>query len=586
MTQTLSNMLRLIRNLRECLPLFIASTFVTVLAQVTLVGVTVTSVWISTQFITDGSVPLAALVALLFSLVAGHGLATLLEVWWSHEVAYRILHTFRVHIYQAIKRIAPVGLEGRRTGDVASAAMDDAEKLEWFYAHTASTIICAVVSPSIFVTILCWLIGPLGLIMLFPILTMIALPIAILPLQQKQGRALRSALVDLRIAVLDSIQGQRELRSLGMVANQHAIIDGLTKRVQRIMSRQSMRKAWESSYAAISTSVCSTILLVILTGRVLNGQLDGAFLPVAIVLAGMSPAPALTLVGMLGRFGELGACATRINEILDARDPIPSRPDDVEKLLGEEESLVAAQVSFAYGGQKVLKEVSVEIRPDRSVAIVGASGAGKTTFANLAMRFLDPDTGTMRFSGSDLRGYVPDEYRQKLALIPQDCHIFAGSIRNNLTLARPDSTDEEIWQALRAAQIASLVESLGGLDAHVGDRGTTLSGGERQRIGIARAILRDPELLILDEPLANIDPFLESQIAAHIKQLRSGRATIVIAHRLASIRIADHVVVLDNGTVIAQGTHSELLNDVTYRKLLGDQIPAGRCSPGQSVPAV
>ncbi|WP_406712299.1 ABC transporter ATP-binding protein [Trueperella pyogenes] len=579
MTQTFSNMLRLMRSLRECMPLFVASTVVTALAQVTLVGVTVTSVWISTQFITDVDAPLAGFVALLFALVAGHGLGTLLEVWWSHEVAYRILHTFRIHIYQAIKRIAPVGLQGRRTGDVASAAMDDAEKLEWFYAHTASTIICAVVSPSIFVAVLCWLIGPLGLIMLFPILTMIALPIVLLPLQQKQGRALRGALVDLRIAVLDSIQGQRELRSLGMVANQQAIIDGLTKRVQRIMSRQSMRKAWESSYAAISTSVCSTILLVILTGRVLNGQLEGAFLPVAIVLAGMSTAPALTLVGMLGKFGELGACATRINEILDARDPIPSRPVDVEKLLGEEESLVAAQVSFAYDGQRVLKEVSVDVRPHRSIAIVGASGAGKTTFANLAMRFLDPDAGTMRFSGTDLRGYAPDEYRQKLALIPQDCHIFAGSIRNNLTLARPDSSDEEIWQALRAAQIASLVESLGGLDAHVGDRGTTLSGGERQRIGIARAILRDPELLILDEPLANIDPFLESQIAAHIKQLRSGRATIVIAHRLASIRIADHVVVLDNGTIVAQGTHAELLNDVTYRKLLGDQISARTCSP-------
>lgn len=574
MAQTLSHMVRLMRRLRECLPLFVASTVVTALAQITLVGVTVTSVWISTQFLRDVNTQLSGLVGLLLGLVAAHGLATLLEVWWSHEVAYRILHTFRVHIYQAIKRIAPVGLAGRRTGDVASAAMDDAEKLEWFYAHTASTIICAIVSPSIFIAFLCWLIGPVGLVMLFPVITMISLPLLLLPIQQKQGSALRRALVDLRIAVLDSIQGQRELRSLGMVAKQHTIIDGLTRRVQQVMNRQALRRAWEGAYAGISTSACSTLLLIILTGRVLGGELDGALLPVAVVLAGMSTAPALTLVGMLGKFGELGACAGRINEILDAKDPIPSEPIEVEKQSGEAGALVASEVSFAYKDHTVLKDVSVAVRPERSIAIVGASGAGKTTFANLVMRFLDPNQGIMRFDGVDLRGRQPDTYRQELALIPQDCHIFAGSIRNNLALARPEASDDDMWQALQAAQIGNLVESLGGLDARVGDRGATLSGGERQRIGIARAILRNPELLILDEPLANIDPFLEAQIAAHVKQLRSGRATIVIAHRLASIRIADSIVVLDAGKIVAHGTHDELISNDVYRKLLGDQIPA------------
>ena len=574
MAQTLSHMVRLMRRLRECLPLFVASTVVTALAQITLVGVTVTSVWISTQFLRDVNTQLSGLVGLLLGLVAAHGLTTLLEVWWSHEVAYRILHTFRVHIYQAIKRIAPVGLAGRRTGDVASAAMDDAEKLEWFYAHTASTIICAIVSPSIFIAFLCWLIGPVGLVMVFPVVTMISLPLLLLPIQQKQGSALRHALVDLRIAVLDSIQGQRELRSLGMVAKQHTIIDGLTRRVQQVMNRQALRRAWEGAYAGISTSACSTLLLIILTGRVLDGELDGALLPVAVVLAGMSTAPALTLVGMLGKFGELGACAGRINEILDAKDPIPSEPIEVEEHSGEAGSLVASEVSFAYEDHTVLKDVSVAVRPECSIAIVGASGAGKTTFANLVMRFLDPDQGVMRFDGVDLRGRQPDTYRQELALIPQDCHIFAGSIRNNLALARPEASDDDMWQALQAAQIGNLVESLGGLDARVGDRGATLSGGERQRIGIARAILRNPELLILDGPLANIDPFLEAQIAAHVKQLRSGRATIVIAHRLASIRIADSIVVLDAGKIVAHGTRDELISNDVYRKLLGDQIPA------------
>ncbi len=575
MTETMTHMLRLMRRLRECLPLFTASTIATALAQITLVGVTVTSVWIATGFFTDVNAPLFGLFALLFGLVAGHGVATLLEVWWSHEVAYRILHTFRIHIYRAIKHIAPLGIQGRRTGDVASAAMDDAEKLEWFYAHTASTIICAIVSPTLFIATLIWIIGPAGLIMAIPVVTMIVIPVVLLPIQQRQGDQLREGLVDLRIAVLDSIQGQRELRSLGMVAKQHGIIDAHTRRVQNIINRQSLRKAWEGAYAAISTAAFSTILLVILTRRVLDGQLDGTLLPVAIVLAGMSTAPTLTLVGMIGRIGEIGACAKRINEILDAKDPIPTTPEKVQVVPGEQDCLVAEEVSFSYGDQQVIKGVSLDVRPCRSLAIVGASGAGKTTFANLAMRFLDPDDGSMRFDGKNLRGYEPDSYRHKLALIPQDCHIFAGSIRNNLTLARPDACDDDIWEALRVAKISHLVESLGGLDAEVGDRGTTLSGGERQRIGIARAILRNPELLILDEPLANIDPFLESQIAANVKELRAGRSTVVIAHRLASIRIADQIVVLDDGKIVACGSHEDLLENPTYRRLMGDQISTG-----------
>nr|WP_239539202.1 ABC transporter ATP-binding protein [Arcanobacterium pluranimalium] len=604
-------MLRLMRRLRECLPLFAAATVVTALAQIALVAVTITSVWITTRFLTNSDALTSGIIALLFGFVASHGVATLLEVWWSHEVAYRILHTFRRHIYAAIRRIAPLGLQGRRTGDVASAAMDDAEKLEWFYAHTASTAICAVVNPSIFIAGLCYLIGPLGLIMFLPAITMVALPLLLLPIQQRQGYALREALVELRIAVLNAVQGQRELISLGMVVQQQDIIDQLTRDVQRIINKQSMRKAWETAYTAISTSICTVALLIVLTGWVLDGKLSSSVLPIAVVLAGMSMNPTISLVGMLGRIGEIGACAKRINQILDAEDPIPHEPQDCardelgkrvrdelgrdelgkrvrdersgreqgereqrEREQGERERgvLVADTVSFSYGEQPVLHELSLKVEPSRSVAIVGASGAGKTTFANLVMRFLDPNAGSLSFDGKDLRQYVPDEYRQHLALIPQDCHIFAGTIRTNLALAKPEATDSQMWEALESAQISTLVQSLGGLDAAIGDRGTTLSGGERQRIGIARAILREPQLLLLDEPLANIDPFLEANIAARLRETRSNRSTIVIAHRLASIKIADHIVVIDQGKIIAQGTHRELVENAHYRTLLGDQL--------------
>ena len=324
----------------------------------------------------------------------------------------------------------------------------------------------------------------------------------------------------------------------------------------------------------IVTTIGSTILLIILTGRVLDGSLDAAILPVAVVLAGLVPTPATTLVGMLGRVGEIGACAHRINTILHVKDPIPAVPEPHHTAYdGEENCLVVDNAVFAYQPElPVINKVSLTATPQRSVAIVGKSGAGKTTLANLAMRYLDPRSGQLRFDGKNLRGYEPNRYRDRLALVPQDCHIFAGTVRDNLILANPNGSDEDIWRALADADISELVTSLGGLDARVGDRGTTLSGGERQRVGIARAFLRNPDMLILDEPLANIDPFLETSIAKNIRRARADRTTVVIAHRLASIRIADHIIVLEDGRIVADGAHEQLKNNPTYASLLGSQI--------------
>ncbi|MDU6679036.1 ABC transporter ATP-binding protein [Actinomyces sp.] len=574
MFSTFSDFIALMKRLRECVPLFVSSTIVTALAQISVVGVSVTSVWVSTRFILDPAHDLTPLVTLLFTLVVVHAASTLFEVWWSHEVAYRILHTLRVHIYGAIERIAPLGLHGKRTGDVASAAMNDAEQLEWFYAHTASTAICAVFSPVVFTGVLVSFVGPLGLIMLVPTIAMIVFPFILMPIQRMQGTQMRSQLAGLRVAVLDSIQGQRELRSLGMVEKQNQLILDLTRQVQATKNAQTMRQAWESAFAMIVTTIGSTILLIILTGRVLDGSLDAAILPVAVVLAGLVPTPATTLVGMLGRVGEIGACAHRINTILHVKDPIPAVPEPHNTAYdGEENCLVVDNAVFAYQPElPVINKVSLTATPQRSVAIVGKSGAGKTTLANLAMRYLDPRSGQLRFDGKNLRGYEPNRYRDRLALVPQDCHIFAGTVRDNLILANPNASDEDIWRALADADISELVTSLGGLDARVGDRGTTLSGGERQRVGIARAFLRNPDMLILDEPLANIDPFLETSIAKNIRRARADRTTVVIAHRLASIRIADHIIVLEDGRIVADGAHEQLKNNPTYASLLGSQI--------------
>ena len=569
------NIVGLLGMLQSCRWLFLAATIATATAQLALVGVSVVSVWITSIFIADNQENLSGLIALLLTLVVAHATALLLEVWWSHEIAYKILHIFRTRIYEAIHRIAPLGLQGRRTGDVASMAMDDAEQLEWFYAHTASTAVCAVVSTAIFVSALCFVIGPVGLIVLLPAIVMLAVPLALMRIQYRQGKQLRQALVDLRIAVLDLIQGQRELRSLGMVAEQQRLIEQTSTRVHRLRRKQAARKSLENGLAALVAGLTSIWLLVILTERVISGALDAQKLPLGVVLAGMSTVPVLALAGMLARMGEIQVCASRIHGVLAAQDPISEEDRGFSQYHdGENGTLRMEDVSFSYGQTEVLKDISLDIPSGTAVALVGASGAGKTTMANLALRFLDPADGDVRFDGVSLRASSANEHRLRAALVLQDCHIFAGSVRRNLLLARPAADDNALWASLQEAEIADVIRDLGGLDATVGDRGGTLSGGERQRLGIARAFLRDPDLLVLDEPLANIDPFLETAIADRMRQVRDGRATLVIAHRLASILIADHIVLIDSGRIVASGTHEQMLQREDYRILLGGQIPA------------
>lgn len=286
----------------------------------------------------------------------------------------------------------------------------------------------------------------------------------------------------------------------------------------------------------------------------------------------MATLPVLSLAGMLGIMGEVSSCAHRINEVLNAPDPIPGAPLELPLVEDEEEAAISDSATYRYEGEAAVKEASLRVPGGRSVALVGPSGAGKSTFAHLLMRFMDPDSGSIRFSGRDLRSLDPDEHRLDVALVPQNGHVFSGSFRSNLLLADWDADDDRMWEALRAAGLEDLVEGLGGLDAPVGDRGTALSGGERQRLVLARAFLRQPRLLILDEPSANLDPELEREITESATRLRRGRTTLVISHRLASLIDAESIWVLHSGRVVAHGSHEELERDsADYRRILADQ---------------
>ncbi len=576
MLHTMKDVLALLRGLRGFRALFTISMFAQFTHQILLVLLSAVSVYISTRVVNETWLPGEAVwpLAIVIIMALVQGTAYLLECWWSHELAYKVLASLRVDIFASLQRIAPLGLQGRRIADVASRSMGDVEQLEWFYAHTVATAINAVTSSVILIAAGYWFMGPLALVVVPALISILAFPFVLLRWQRRQGDRHREALSALKVTALDGIHGLREMRTLGLVERQEERLEQDGRRVQRALTSGNLRRAVEAGFVEWVMAIVHLVVVIVLTGWLRDGTFPAQDLPVSVMLASMAAVPVIGLVGMLGKLGEIGACAHRVQALLDAPDTVDSAPRAGAAATTADGSLRIEDVTFRYGPElpAVLDGVSLEIPKGQTVALFGPSGVGKSTLAFLALRFLDPQAGVVRLDGVDVVTSTPDAHREHVTLLPQSSYIFAGTIRENLTIAAPEADDDTLWRALTHAGLREVVEGLGGLDAAVGDRGTTLSGGERQRLGLARVFLRDHEVLVLDEPLANVDPELEASIMQALAEHRSDASTLLIAHRISSLAHADRIIVLGSEGVVDQGTHAELAERCApYRSALAAQ---------------
>jgi ATP-binding cassette subfamily B protein len=278
----------------------------------------------------------------------------------------------------------------------------------------------------------------------------------------------------------------------------------------------------------------------------------------------------LRMLGMwVGEGQRATASGERIFEIIDEPEMIQDRPD--AGLLPAGPGLVRFEgVSFGYDtGREVLSELDLELAPGKTVALIGHTGSGKTSLASLIPRFYDVSSGRLTIDGADVRDVTLASLRREIGVIAQDPFLFSATVRENLTFGRPDASDEEIEEAARHAQAQEFIERLPqGYDTVIGERGITLSGGQRQRLAIARALVVDPRILILDDATASVDASTEARIRQGLRRAMKGRTTVIVAHRLSTIALADEIVVLDHGRIAARGTHDEVLaTSEVYREI-------------------
>jgi len=531
---------------------------------------------------------------------------TWIESWLSHVLAYRVIDALRVRVYDAVERIVPARSGRRRAGEVAGTAMNDVEILEWFYAHTLGAGVNAVLSPLLVSVALVAMVGPRGLIVTAGVALLLAVPWLFAGLQQRQGTAIRRELGTLQAVALEGSQARRELAALDLTAHHRAQVLTGTDAVQSAKRRFALRAAGESALADLVVAATSLLFLASLVQGALAGAVDPVLIPPATVLVAAAVTPAAGAFAMVQRLGEMSAAARRVLDLVDSGDrsgraeqaghaehasgsgPGPGAPwpgTDAPGLVppSSRGHLLLDGVFFAYDdGPRVLDGLDLEVRPGEQVALVGASGAGKSTLARLLTRLWTPQAGRILLDGAETGSLDADELRRQVAMVSQHPFVFRGTVRSNLLLAAPEADDAALWRALEDAGLAATVRARpDGLDTPVGDRGATLSGGQRQRLSVAQALLRDPAVLVLDEASAHLDAVGEQDLADTVA--RWGRTTVVIAHRVSTIRRAERVVLLAGGRIVADGTHADLLRtSPDYRRLLdlspgqgvGDQEPA------------
>jgi ATP-binding cassette subfamily C protein CydCD len=502
-----------------------------------------------------------------------------LESWLAHDVAYRLLADMRLEVFRKLDALAPAYLTRRRTGDLAGVATHDVELIEYFFAHTVTPALVAVLLPAAVLATL-GVFAPLLALVLLPFLIYTALlPVLGRSRIDRLSSRAREASGDLNAHVVDTVQGLGEIVAYSRVRAWGEALAAKARRFYDLRLPFLRDLARQTALQETATGLGGLAVTAVGAWLAHAGRLDPAALPLLTLLA-LSAFVPLWEVAQVGRqLADTLGSARRLH-VVEA-EPVPVTDGRGVPAAPSPSRLAVelADVTFAYPGRPrpALDSVSLRVPIGSTVALVGSSGAGKTTVANLLLRFWDPQSGVVRLLGHDLRDYTLDDLRRRIALVAQDTYLFNDTLRANIVLARPDADEAALAAAIERAALGEVVAALPeGLDTRVGERGAKLSGGQRQRVAIARAFLKDAPVLILDEATSHLDAVSEMMVREALERLARDRTTLVIAHRLSTVRDADVILVFDQGRVVETGTHAVLLaRGGLYAHLVARQLAAG-----------
>lgn len=496
----------------------------------------------------------------------------------SHDVAFRVLASVRVTIYRRLARLAPAGLAAFRSGDLLARLVSDVDATQDLFIRGIAPPLTAALVGAGATTAGLLLLAPAGLVLGGGLL----LAAVVVPwLAARTARAsARRASRDrggLSAAITDLLAGAADLHACGgqdaALARAAAADSELTRLARRSAAASGLGSGLMTAVSGL------TLWGVLVLGVAAVGAGTFTRVPLAVLtLTALAAFEAVTgLPAAAIQLGQSRASAARIAEVLDAEDPVPDPARPRPLPTGPfTVTLRGAQLRYDPAGPPAIDGIDLDLPPGKRVALVGPSGAGKSTIAAVLLRLHGLSAGRALLNGHDLASYPADEVRTVISGCPQDPHIFDASVRANLQLARPSATDAELADAAARARLLPWISSLPqGWDTQVGARGVAMSGGERQRLALARALLADPAVLVLDEPTAHLDPDNRRALTDDLLRVTRGRATLLITHDLDGLDQVDDVIVLERGKIAERGTHDQLVaTPGLYRQMWRAQVSA------------
>jgi thiol reductant ABC exporter CydC subunit len=509
-----------------------------------------------------------AIIAISVAVVAvralsiGRGVSRYLERLASHDVAFRVLARARVAIWRRLEVLAPAGLTLFRSGDLLARLVCDVDATQDLFIRGLTPLLAAVLVGGGAVTACLLILAPAAAALAAGLLAAgIIVPLAGAAVACKAARAGAPARGRLTATVTDLLDGSADLLAFGAADAALARADAEDAELTRLARRTAAASGLGTGLMSAVSGL--TLWAVLLLGVAATGTGTLTRVPLAVLtLTALAAFEAVTaLPAAAVQLDQARVAAGRITAITDAPDPV-REPHQPRPLPPGPFTITVRDATVRYeenDGPPALDGVSLELPPGRRVALVGANGVGKSTLAAVLMRFCDLSSGTVLLDGHDLASYAADDVRSVIGGCPQDPHLFDTTIRDNLRLARPAATEEELEAAAARARLLAWIKSLPqGWDTRVGSHGAAVSGGERQRLALARAFLADPALLILDEPTAHLDPDTRRALTADLLHATEGRTVLFITHEPDGLDQVDHVVVLDRGRVAEQGSHQQL----------------------------